>query len=538
MIFQDPRAGINPMRRVGDFLTESLRLNHGWSEDRAHGRAVELLRAVGLDDAERHLRQHPHELSGGMLQRVMIAGALTVEPELLLCDEPTTALDVTTQAEILGHPAAAAGRAGHGRPVHHPRPRPGGRPVRPRLRDVRRADRRERLGAAAVFGAPAAPVHGRAAGAPRPTCRARTGGWSRSRVLRSACSSSRAGCAFAARCAFAVDALRRPQVPELVVGRGDHAVRCLRSAELAPTTWPAWSPADGATPMSRRSRCSRSPTCARRTRSAGPSCAPSTVLSFTLRAGGSVGLVGESGSGKTTTARMLVGLELPDSGADPGRRAPPLDLRAGGRAARLARAQRRPDRLPGPLPLARPADPRRRLHRRRAAAAHRPRSRRPRGAGRRAPRPGRPRRARGGTRCRVGSPVASGSGWRSPGRWPSSRGCSCSTRRSRRSTCPSRRRCSTCSTTSAATTGVGLVFVSHDLAVVRYVCDEVLVMRRGRGRRAAARPRDVLERARAPVHPAAALVGAAPGLGPRRDLPPAHGRLQHLTDPRQRPQVP
>ena len=101
MIFQDPRAGINPIRRVGDFLTESLRLNHRWPAERAREQALELLRAVGLDDAERHFRQHPHELSGGMLQRVMIAGALTVEPELLLCDEPTTALDVTTQAEIV-----------------------------------------------------------------------------------------------------------------------------------------------------------------------------------------------------------------------------------------------------------------------------------------------------------------------------------------------------------------------------------------------------------------------------------------------------
>ncbi|MFI6601419.1 ABC transporter ATP-binding protein [Nonomuraea sp. NPDC050536] len=101
MIFQDPRASINPVRRVGDFLTESLRRNHGWPRARANARAVELLAAVGLPDPARHLTQYPHELSGGMLQRVMIAGALTVEPELLLCDEPTTALDVTTQAEIL-----------------------------------------------------------------------------------------------------------------------------------------------------------------------------------------------------------------------------------------------------------------------------------------------------------------------------------------------------------------------------------------------------------------------------------------------------
>jgi len=102
MIFQDPRAGINPMRTIGDHLTEALRLAEGWSAGDARARALELLEAVRLPRPEDHLRQFPHEFSGGMLQRVMIAGALTTSPQLLVCDEPTTALDVTTQAEIIG----------------------------------------------------------------------------------------------------------------------------------------------------------------------------------------------------------------------------------------------------------------------------------------------------------------------------------------------------------------------------------------------------------------------------------------------------
>jgi oligopeptide/dipeptide ABC transporter ATP-binding protein len=101
MIFQQPQTALNPVFRVGDQISEVLSIHQDFGKEAGEKRAVELLKMVGIPDAERRSQSFPHELSGGMAQRVMIAMALACVPELLIADEPTTALDVTIQAQIL-----------------------------------------------------------------------------------------------------------------------------------------------------------------------------------------------------------------------------------------------------------------------------------------------------------------------------------------------------------------------------------------------------------------------------------------------------
>lgn len=101
MVFQDPMTSLNPTMTIGKQIMEPMMFHYGKSKEEAYQKSVELLKEVGIADAEKRMKNYPHQLSGGMRQRIVIAIALSCDPYVLICDEPTTALDVTIQAKIL-----------------------------------------------------------------------------------------------------------------------------------------------------------------------------------------------------------------------------------------------------------------------------------------------------------------------------------------------------------------------------------------------------------------------------------------------------
>jgi len=332
MIFQDPRAGINPMRRIGDFLTESVRTNQGWSRAKAKASSIDLLRAVGLPDPERHFRQYPHELSGGMLQRVMIAAALTSQPRLLLCDEPTTALDVTTQAEIVAIIAKLRTERDLGVLfITHDLDLAAA--ICDRIYVMYAGEIVETAAATTLF---ASPRHPYTAGLLSSTPKLDAGDEPLTPVKGTPLGlhESPPGCRFFGRCPEALPDTcdtERPQLFSISLTGASQgsAVRCVRAREIgsAQTALPP-VPAGSATGVAvRKDRTTDAAVVgdgsvplleARTLRKVywpgGVEVVAVAGLSFQLARGGSLGLVGESGSGKTTVARMLVGLEAPDSG--------------------------------------------------------------------------------------------------------------------------------------------------------------------------------------------------------------------------------
>ncbi len=303
MIFQDPRAGINPMRTIGDHMTESLRLCRGMSARAAREEALELLAAVRLPRPADHLGQYPHEFSGGMLQRVMIAGALTGEPQLLICDEPTTALDVTTQAEIvdvLGELCADRGMAMLF--ITHDLN------LAASICDsvtVMRAGKIEESGATRrVFTAPTSEYTQRLIDS--------------TPSVEVAAEAAEAG----------------PQaVGSLDMTAADPSRAGAETRARAGRAAPAGTDSGADAPMVRVDGITK--TYYPRGRAAVTAV---TEASLVIPRGQALGVVGESGSGKTTLARMIIGLEHPDSGeiliGGRSRTAVPR-----GRAERLSRAR-------------------------------------------------------------------------------------------------------------------------------------------------------------------------------------------------------
>ncbi|MEU4822169.1 ABC transporter ATP-binding protein [Actinomadura sp. NPDC023710] len=325
MIFQDPMTSLNPTKTIGDQVAEPVRLHRGASPKEARDRALEMLALVGIARPAERLGQYPHELSGGLRQRVMIAMALSCEPKVLIADEPTTALDVTVQAQVL-------------RLLHDLKDRLG-MAMLLITHDMgviaQWADRVSVMYAGGIVesartgelftGMRHPYAQALLACTPRLT-------QPRGQALYSIAGSPPdlahppAGCRYAARCAHATDRCRSEE-PVLAEERPGHALACWNpvdgplgvtapaapGAETAPET--ADAPQRPAGPVLAVDDLAREYAAGRSLRGgARRGVKAVSGVSFEVEPGRTFGLVGESGCGKSTLARMIVALEKPSSG--------------------------------------------------------------------------------------------------------------------------------------------------------------------------------------------------------------------------------
>jgi peptide/nickel transport system ATP-binding protein len=321
LVFQDPFSVLNPSLRIGEQVGEALVHHRGFTRAAAHARAVELLDEVGIVDPARVARAYPHELSGGMRQRALIAGALAPEPELLILDEPTTALDVTIEAQILDLLETLRDRRGltmlfisHNLGV-----------VRRIADDVAVLYAGEVVEQGRTRDVLRAPMHpytkGLLAAIPRLGQKQRALAAIPGRLpdLRV----PPPGCRFAARCPFATPESAAPQG---LIDLGERRVRCANVRTLRDAAWPVEAHAPQVTTAS-------AATTIVDVRGVSKSFSQSVGfvgaliprfrrielkavddVSLTIAAGEVLGLVGESGSGKTTLGRTILRLIEPSAG--------------------------------------------------------------------------------------------------------------------------------------------------------------------------------------------------------------------------------
>jgi peptide/nickel transport system ATP-binding protein len=319
MIFQEPMTSLNPILTIGLQIMEPLTIHLGMDDARARARAVELMQLVGIPDAERRLDQYPHQFSGGMRQRVMIAIGLACNPKLIIADEPTTALDVTIQAQILELMKDLSRKLNIALIIitHN-------LGVVARYADrviVMYAARRIEQGRAdAIFHRPRHPyTMGLLRSVPR-LDRPRGTKLETIEGLPPNLATAPPGCRFAPRCPYRIDVCA--QEPPLVPTDTGGLSACFRHDEIAAgkIAWAAAGAGTAATVrehtepvLSVRNLTKHFPMRSGLTRTRAVVRAVEDV-SFDIHAGETLGLVGESGCGKTTVGRLILRLEQPTSG--------------------------------------------------------------------------------------------------------------------------------------------------------------------------------------------------------------------------------